>query len=161
MVGRNRTAQIGSRDDRTRGGAHGTRTSGIPCGANRKRIGTAKPGNRDKRDQLARIGLELAVSGADSAGPLSQDPAKARGFLGGPRVAAAKSPETQTGWRSEWNSSIPCGANRKRIRTAKVGNRDERGQLPAVDPERAVSGFRLRPSAKTPRKRGSFWDGRG
>src|SRR5262245_54334168 len=37
--------------------------------ARRKRIGTAKLGNRDKRDPLPAIGPELAVSGSDSAVP--------------------------------------------------------------------------------------------
>ena len=50
---------------------------------------TSLDGNRDKRDQLAAIGPELVVSGSDSAVPLSQDPAKAREFLGRPRVAGA------------------------------------------------------------------------
>ena len=65
------------------GGANGTRASGIPCGANRKRIGTAKLGNRDERDQLPAIGPELAVSGSDSAVPLSQDPRKRGCFWDG------------------------------------------------------------------------------
>ena len=67
--------------------------------ANRKRIRTAKLGNRDKRDRLPAIGPELAVSGSDSAVPLSQDPAKAREFLGWSRVAGAKSLQPQTSWR--------------------------------------------------------------
>jgi hypothetical protein len=54
----------------------------LPSGANRKRIGTAKFGNRDERDPLAAIGPEPAVSGADAAPPLSQDPAKARELSG-------------------------------------------------------------------------------
>ena len=81
--------------------AQETAGSGTPCGANRKRIGTAELGNRDKHDPLAAVGRELAVSGPDSAGPLRQDPAKARRFLGCSRGAAAKSPQPQTGWRSE------------------------------------------------------------
>ena len=52
----------------------------VPSGANWKRIGTAKLGNRDERHRLAAIGPELAVSGSDSAVPLFQDPAKAREF---------------------------------------------------------------------------------
>jgi hypothetical protein len=59
--------------------------------ANQKPIGTAKLGNRDEPAQLPAIDPELAVSGPDSAGPLSQDPAKARGFLGWSPVAGAKS----------------------------------------------------------------------
>src|SRR5262245_64839710 len=73
--------------------------------ARRKRIGTAKLGNRDKRDPLPAIGPEPAVSGSDSARPLSQDPAKTRGFLGGSRGAAAKSLQPQTRWRREWDSN--------------------------------------------------------
>ncbi len=73
------------------------------CGANRKRIRTAKLGNRDKRGQLPTIGPELTVSGSDPAVPLSQDPAKAREFLGWSRVAGAKSLLPQTGWR--WSQS--------------------------------------------------------
>ena len=77
-----------------------------PAGANRKRIGTAKLGNRDERDQPPPIGPEPAVSGSDSAVPLSQDPAKAREFLAWSRGAGAKSLQPQTGWRSEWNSNL-------------------------------------------------------
>ncbi len=86
------------------GGANGIRNSSPPRGANRKRIGTAKVGDRDKRDRLLAIGPELAVSGSDSAEPLAQDPAKAREFLGWSRVAGAKSLQPQTGWR--WAQSI-------------------------------------------------------
>jgi hypothetical protein len=81
------------------GGANGIRTSSLPCGANRKRIGTAKLGSRDKPAQLPAIGPEPVVSGPDSAVPLSQDPAKARRFLGCSLVAGAKSLQPQTGWR--------------------------------------------------------------
>jgi hypothetical protein len=90
--------------------ANGTRTSRIPSGANRKRIGTAKLGNRDERDPLPAIGPELAVSGSDSAVPPSQDPAKTREFLGYSRGAAAKSPKPQTRWRwgqTRTNPSLP------------------------------------------------------
>ena len=82
--------------------------------ANRKRNRTAKLDNRDKRDQLPAIGPELAVSGSDSAVPLSQDPAKAREFLGWSRVAGAKSLQPQTGWRREWDSNprYPSGYTR-------------------------------------------------
>src|SRR5262245_54403723 len=82
------------------GGANGngTRTSGIPCGANRKRIGTAKLGDRDKRDPLPAIGPEPAVSGAAPAVSLSQDPVKARRFLGCSLVAGARSLHPQTRW---------------------------------------------------------------
>ena len=69
--------------------------------ANRKRIGTAKLGNRDKRDPLPAIGPELAVSGSDSAVPVSQDPAKPREFSGWSRLAGAKSLQAQTCWRSK------------------------------------------------------------
>ncbi len=89
-------------------GAESRGPSGLGVGsaeANRKRIRTAKPGNRDKRDQLPALGPELAVSGSYSAVPLSQDPAKAREFLGRPRVAGAKSLQPQTGWRKEWGSN--------------------------------------------------------
>jgi hypothetical protein len=51
---------------------------------------TAKPGNRDKRDQLAAIDPELAVSDLCSAVPLPQDLAKARDFLEGSRPAGAE-----------------------------------------------------------------------
>jgi len=37
-------------------------------------------------------------------------------------------------------SRIPCRANRKRIGTAELGNRDERHPLPAIGPKLAVSG---------------------
>src|SRR5262245_55643540 len=66
----------------------------------------AKVGNRDERDPLPAIGPKLAVSGPDSAAPLSQDPAKARRFLGCSLVAGAKSLQPQTRWRSEWNSNF-------------------------------------------------------
>jgi hypothetical protein len=82
--------------------------------ANRKRIGTAKLGNRDKRDPLPSIGPELAVSGSDSAVPVSQDPAKAREFSGWSRLAGAKSLQSQTCWRREWDSNprYPSGYTR-------------------------------------------------
>jgi hypothetical protein len=67
--------------------------------ANRERTGTAERDNRDQRDQLPAIGRELAVSCSDPAGPLSQDPAKARRFLGWALVAGAESLQPQTGWR--------------------------------------------------------------
>src|SRR5262245_58442962 len=79
--------------------------SNIPQGANRKRIGTAKLGNRDKRDATPAMGPELAVSGPDSAVPAPQDPAKAREFPGGSLVASAKSLQPQTRWRSGWDSN--------------------------------------------------------
>jgi hypothetical protein len=83
----------------------------LPSGANRKRIGTAKTGNRDERHPLPVIGLELAVSGSDPAVPLSQDPAKARRFLGCSLVAAAKSLQPQTTWRwGESNANPSLGA---------------------------------------------------
>ena len=75
---------------------------------------TAKLGNREQRDQLPAIGPELAVSGSDSAVPLSQDPAKAREFLGGSRSAGAESLQPQTRWRREWDSNprYPSGYTR-------------------------------------------------
>src|SRR5262245_54045526 len=36
---------------------------------------------------------------------ISQDPAKAREFVGGSRLAAAQSPQSQTSWRREWDSN--------------------------------------------------------
>ena len=78
-----------------------------PRGANRKRIGTAKLGKRDERDQLPPIGPELAVSGPDSAVALPQDPAKAREFLGWSRVAGAKSLQPQTTWRCGESGANP------------------------------------------------------
>ncbi len=53
-------------------------------------------------------------------------------------------------------------ANGERIRTGRTANRDECGQRPRSSAEAAVSGSE-RPGldAKTPRKRGVFWDGRG
>lgn len=41
--------------------------------ANRKRMGTAKPGNRDRRDPLLGIGPELAVSGPEAEGSPRQN----------------------------------------------------------------------------------------
>src|SRR5262245_52681401 len=64
------------------GGANGIRTSSTPCGANRKRIGTAKLGNRDEREQLPAIGPELAVSGPDSAVPPLPRPRESAGVSG-------------------------------------------------------------------------------
>jgi hypothetical protein len=56
--------------------------SNIPQGANRKRIGTAVLGNRDKPAQLPAIALELAVSGPDSAGPPLPRPRESAAFSG-------------------------------------------------------------------------------
>ena len=64
------------------GGANGVRTFGTPCGANRKRIGTAKLDNGDERHPLAAIGPEPTISGPDSAESLSQDPRETREFSG-------------------------------------------------------------------------------
>ena len=49
-----------------------------------------------------------------------------------------------------------------RTRTAQLANREKRGPRPILGLE-APSPVRIRlcPSPKTPRKRGSFWDGRG
>jgi hypothetical protein len=102
--------------------ARAIRTSNTPSGANRKRIGTAKTGNRDERHPLPVIGLELAVSGSDPAVPLSQDPAKARRFLGCSRGAGAKSLQPQTTWRwvqARANPSlarVPCSAGKIQVR---------------------------------------------
>ena len=92
------------------GGANGIRTSSIPYGANRKRIRTAKIGNRDKRGPRRLIGLKLAVSGLDALRPLCQNPAKAREILGLSLVAGAKSLQPETGWRRGWDSNprYPC-----------------------------------------------------
>jgi hypothetical protein len=103
-------------------GANGIRTSSIPCGANRKRIGTAKLGNRDKPDQRPAIGPELAVSGPDSAVPLSQDPAKARRFLGCSLVAGAKSLQPQTTWRSGESSANPSLGAESLLNRENTGN---------------------------------------
>ena len=86
---------------------HTTPAEDTPDGANGKRIGTAKLGNRDKRGQRLAIGPELGVSGPDSAVPLSQDPAKAREFLGWSRVAGAKSLQPQTEWRRSQSRANP------------------------------------------------------
>jgi hypothetical protein len=84
----------------------GERSPNPPARANRERIRTAQPGNRDRRGQPLAIGPEPGVSGAASAGSFSQDPAKAREFPGCRRVAGAESPQPQTSWR--WGES---GAN--------------------------------------------------
>jgi hypothetical protein len=93
------------------GGANGTRTSSISCGANRERIGAVKAGNGDERDPLPAIGPEPAVSGPDADVSLSEDPAKARRFLGGSPVLGAQSPQPQTSWRSgsDSNRRYPLG----------------------------------------------------
>ena len=100
--------------------------SGIPSGANRRRIGTVELGKRDERDQLPVIGPEPAVSGSDSAVPPSQDPAKAREFLGGSRGAAAKSLQPQTRWRwgeSGANPSLPVEQGKYRELSRIRGHR--------------------------------------
>ena len=50
-----------------------------------------------------------------------------------------------------------CRANRTRIGTAELGNRDEHARLPAIGPELAVSGPEAEGGpAKTPRHGGNF-----
>jgi len=99
--------------------------------ANGRRIETAKLGNRDKRAQLPAIGPELAVSGSDQAVLLSQDPAKAREFLGRSRGAAAKSLQPQTSWRwgeSEANPSLPPESPNCRESTGNLPETGFRGR---------------------------------
>ena len=55
---------------------------GTEQGESGSRIRTATIGNRERREPRRLIGLELAISGSNSLGPLSQNPAKAREFLG-------------------------------------------------------------------------------
>jgi len=68
--------------------------------ADRHHLNRRARGNRDQRGRPPAIGPKLAVSSPASAGPLSQDPAKARQFRGGSGVAAAEPPRPQKGWRS-------------------------------------------------------------
>ena len=96
---------------------------------------------------------------------LAQNPATPRGFWGQKRAPAYQTPETQTEWRSEWNSNFQYSL------WGRIGSESEPPKLATeinatscpLSARNSPSPVRIRlcPSSKTPRKRGSFWDGRG
>ncbi len=59
--------------------------------------------------------------------PLSQDPAKAREFLGWSRVAGAKSLQPQTGWRCGQSIANPSPRASSLIYRENTGNAPETG----------------------------------
>ena len=69
------------------------------------RIRTATIGNREKREPRRLIGLEFAISGSDSLGALSQNPAKGREILGLSPGVRPKSLQPETVWR--WGQVKP------------------------------------------------------
>ncbi len=94
-----------------------------------------------------------------------QNPAKPREFLGLPSVAAAKSLQPQTSWRSEWSSNFQYPL-RGRI-GSESGPPNSATEMNATSRPRSARNppspgpIRPCPSPKTPRKRESFWHGRG
>jgi hypothetical protein len=66
-------------------------------------IRTAQLGNRDKREPRGSSSPKPAVSGSDSPGPICQNPAESREFLGPSPDAWEESLPTQTQWR--WGES--------------------------------------------------------
>ncbi len=78
---------------------------GLVDWANRKRIGTAQLGNRDKLVSRRYWRPEPAVSGPGWPRPNSQHPAESRSFLGLYPSVRRKSLQQQTRWRRGWDSN--------------------------------------------------------